>query len=67
MCPTAALENIMLTGVIDAHEEHDVITCNIHNAFIQALIPNIKDGDERVMMKITGVLHWGRELTKLAT
>jgi hypothetical protein len=26
------------------------------NAFIQALMPEVKDGDERVMMKITGVL-----------
>jgi hypothetical protein len=54
--PTAALESIMLTAVIDAHEERDVMTCNIPNAFIQALMPEVKDGDERVMMKITGVL-----------
>jgi hypothetical protein len=54
--PTAALESIMLTAVIDAHEERDVMTCDIPNAFIQALMPKVKDGDERVMMKITGVL-----------
>jgi hypothetical protein len=54
--PTAALEIIMLTAVIDAHEERDVMTCNIMNAFIQALMPKVKDGDERVMMKLTGVL-----------
>ena len=54
--PTAALESIMLTAVIDAHEERNVMTCNILNAFIQALMPEVKDGDERVMMKITGVL-----------
>jgi hypothetical protein len=54
--PTAALESIMLTAVIDAHEERDVMTCDIPNAFIQALIPEVKDADERVMMKITGVL-----------
>jgi hypothetical protein len=54
--PTAALESIMLTAVIDAHEERDVMTCDIPNAFIQALMPEVKDGDERVMMKITGVL-----------
>ena len=46
----------MLTGVIDAHEERDVMTCDIPNAFIQALMPETKDRDERVMMKITGVL-----------
>jgi hypothetical protein len=32
------------------------MTCDIPNAFIQALMPEVKDGDERVMMKITGVL-----------
>jgi hypothetical protein len=54
--PTAALESIMLTAVIDAHEERNVMTCDIPNVFIQALLPKVKDRDERVMMKITGVL-----------
>jgi hypothetical protein len=46
----------MITGVIDAHEERDVMTCDIQNTFIQALMPEVEDGEERVMMKITGVL-----------
>jgi hypothetical protein len=46
----------MLTAVIDAPEERDMMTCDIPNAFIQALMPKEKDRDERVMMKITGVL-----------
>ena len=54
--PTAALESIMLTAVIDATEERNIMTCDIPNAFIQALMPEVKDGNERVMMKITGVL-----------
>jgi hypothetical protein len=54
--PTAALESIMLTAVIDAYEGRDVMTCDIPNAFIQALMPETKTGDERVIMKITGVL-----------
>jgi hypothetical protein len=55
--PIAALKSIMLTAVIEAHEGCSVMaTCNIPNAFIQALMPEVKDGDERVMMKITGVL-----------
>jgi hypothetical protein len=54
--PTAALESIMLTAVIDAHEGRNVMTCDIPNAFIQALMPEVKDGNERVMMQITGVL-----------
>ena len=34
--PTASLESIMITGVIDAHEERDVMTADVPNAFIQA-------------------------------
>jgi hypothetical protein len=44
--PTAALESRMLTSFIDAHEERKVMTCNIPNAFIQALMPKVKDRDE---------------------
>ena len=54
--PTAALESIMLTAVIDAHEGRDVMCADIPNAFIQAKMPDISDGEERVKMKITGVL-----------
>jgi hypothetical protein len=42
--PTAALKSIMLTAVIDAHEERDVMTCDISNAFIQALMPEVEPG-----------------------
>jgi hypothetical protein len=54
--PMAALESIMLTALIDATERHDIMTCNIPNAFIQAGMPEVEPGDERVMMKISGVL-----------
>jgi hypothetical protein len=54
--PTTALESIMLTAVIDANEARGVMTCNIPNAFIQALLPEVEPRDEIVMMKITGVL-----------
>ena len=65
--PTAATESVMLTSFIDAHEERDVMTVDIPNAFIQAELPmgkensskhgnKQKDDNERVMMKITGVL-----------
>jgi hypothetical protein len=47
---------MMLTAVADAHEERNVMTCNMPNAFMQALMPESKPGEERVMMKITGVL-----------
>ena len=54
--PTAALESIMLTAIVDAKEGRDVMTADIPNAFIQTQLPNTKAGDERVIMKITGVL-----------
>jgi len=54
--PTAALESIMLTAIIDAKERRDVMTADIPNAFIQAPMPE-KDGDDKcIIMKITGVL-----------
>ena len=54
--PTAALESIMITAVIDAKERRDVMCADIPNAFIQADMPTVEDGDEKVVMKITGVL-----------
>ena len=32
------------------------MTCDIPNAFIQAHMPETKAGDERVIMKITGMM-----------
>jgi hypothetical protein len=49
-------KSIMLKALIDAHAELGVITCNIPIAFIPAPMPKIKDGEERVMMEMTGVL-----------
>ena len=54
--PTVALESIMLTAVIDAKEERDVMSADVSNAFIQTPMPERKNGEERVVMKITGVL-----------
>jgi hypothetical protein len=54
--PTVALESIMLTAIIDAKEKRDVMTADVPNAFIQAQMPNLDDANERVFMKITGVL-----------
>jgi hypothetical protein len=54
--PTAALESILITGVIEAKEERDVMTCDIPSAFIQAYLPKKRPGEDRVVMKITGVL-----------
>ena len=54
--PTASQEAITTTCVIDAHEDRDVMSVDIPNAFIQTLIPEAKQGKERVTMKITGLL-----------
>ena len=54
--PTAALESIMITAVIDAHEERDIMTADVPNAFIQTKIPDPKKGEEKIIMKITGPL-----------
>jgi hypothetical protein len=56
MSPTAALESIVLTCMIEAHEGRDVMSADIPNAFIQTKMPEIPQGEERVLMKITGVL-----------
>ena len=54
--PTAAIESILITTVIDAHEGRDEMTSDIPNAFIQTKLPEGEDGDERIIMKITGVI-----------
>jgi len=54
--PTASAESIFITATIDAHKEHDFMTADIPNAFIQASLENLKDGDEKVVMKVTGML-----------
>ena len=53
---TVPLESIMITGVIDTNEEQDVMTADVPNVSIQAPMPAVKPGEDRVMMKITGVL-----------
>ena len=54
--PTAASESINITCAIDAHENRDVMTADIPNAFVQTKLRSESEKDERVIMKITGVL-----------
>jgi hypothetical protein len=54
--PTAALESIFLTAIVDAEELRDLLSADVPNAFIQAHLPPTEEGDERIIMKITGVL-----------
>jgi Reverse transcriptase (RNA-dependent DNA polymerase) len=54
--PTVMTESIMLLATIDAYEGRDVMTADVPNAFIQTRMPEVKEGEDRVIMKITGVL-----------
>ena len=53
--PTAALESVMITGVIDTHEKHDAATVDAPNTFAQTHM-KCKPSDKRVATKIQGVL-----------
>ena len=52
---TAAQESAMSLAVVDVHEHQDAMMSDVPNAFIQTVL-ECHDGDDRVMMKITGVL-----------
>ena len=54
--PTVSQEAIFLTTIIDAHENRDMLTGDVPNTFIQTEIPNAEQAEERIIMKITGVL-----------
>jgi hypothetical protein len=51
--PTASTESILMTAVIDAKQERDVMTLDVPNAFVQTPIP--QSGD-KIIMKIRGRL-----------
>ena len=47
---------IFLTSTIDAYEGQDIMVINVTNTFIQTKIRPKKDGEERIIMKITGLI-----------
>ena len=53
--PTATIESILLTGIIEAKDKRDVMTIDIPNAFSQMLTNKTKD-DDQIIMKIRGPL-----------
>ena len=54
--PTVMTESVLLTAAIEAHENRDVATWDIPNAFIQTAVEELdKDGD-RIVMKIRGAM-----------
>ena len=46
----------MLTAAIDAKEGHDVMSEDIPNAYIQAELPLTPEGNDRVIIKLQGML-----------
>ena len=55
--PTVSLESIKLTFAIDAHEERNVMTADVSNAFVQIWMPSelLKENNQ-IIMKIKGSL-----------
>ena len=53
--PTVMTESVLITAVIDAKQNRDVMTCDIPNAFVQTEMKKTRKG-ERVVMKICGAL-----------
>jgi hypothetical protein len=58
--PTAQVESILLTAVIDAKEGRDVMTADIPNAFVQTDVPSTdSDGDRCNSYSGMSHLFWG--------
>ena len=54
--PTISQESLFILAAIDAKEGRNVMSGDVPNAFIQAPMPPQKEGEDCVIMKITGVL-----------
>ena len=54
--PTVSLEGLMLTMCVDAKEGRDIMTADVPNAFVQTDMPETDPGDDRVIMKVQGIL-----------
>ncbi|CAJ1966091.1 unnamed protein product, partial [Cylindrotheca closterium] len=54
--PTTLQEAITTTCVIDAHKGRDKMTMDVPNPFIQTYMPEAKEGEDRIYMKITGMM-----------
>ena len=54
--PTVMNEALIITSLVDAHEDRDVMGSDFPNAFVQVVLPENKEGSNRVCMKIVGEL-----------
>ena len=53
---TASLQAIVLTAIINAYEGQDIMVLDVTNTFIQTNMTPNKDGEEKVIMKITDAI-----------
>ena len=51
--PTSSKKSLNIATTIDAHKKRDIMTVDVHNAYIQALMPLRKNGEDWVTMKTT--------------
>ena len=54
--PTVSIPALFMTAAIEAHEDRDVATCDIPNAFIQTEQTEYDKDGQRYIMKIRGKL-----------
>ncbi len=59
--PRVAMESVLLTSLVDAHENYDIAIVDIPNAFIQMVV---EDDEDKVVMRIRG--HMVDVLVKVA-
>lgn len=53
--PTVMNEVLVNTSLVDVHEYCDAMGSDVHNAFVQVVLPE-KEGSAQVCMKIVGKL-----------
>ena len=50
--PTVMNESLIITSLVDAYEDRDVMGSDVPNAFVQVVLPENKEGSDRVCMKL---------------
>ena len=54
--PTVMNKALIITSLVDAHEDWDVMGSDVPNACIQVILPENKEGSDRFCMRIVGEL-----------
>ena len=56
LSPTVMNKSRIITSLVDAHEDRDVMGSDVPNTFVRVVLPENKEGSDRVCMKIVGEL-----------